>query len=103
MEIQVNICLDTYLYIGILLFAHMKVKVLVTQSYPTLCNLMDCSPPDSSIYGISQARMMEGVAIPDSPGDLPNPRIKPRSPTLQTILYHLSHKGCLFAYINKSK
>ena len=27
-----------------------------------------------------------------SPGDIPNPGLKPRSPTLQ-ILYHLSHQG----------
>ena len=28
-----------------------------------------------------------------SPGDLPNPGIEPRSPTLQQILYQLSHQG----------
>ena len=28
-----------------------------------------------------------------SPGDLPNPGIEPGSPTLQQILYYLSHKG----------
>ena len=28
-----------------------------------------------------------------SSGDLPNPRIKPGSPALQEILYHLSHQG----------
>ena len=28
-----------------------------------------------------------------SPADLPNSGIKPRSPTLQVILYHLSHQG----------
>ena len=28
-----------------------------------------------------------------SPGDLPNPGIEPRSPTLQGILYQLSHQG----------
>ena len=27
-----------------------------TQSCPTLCNLMDCSPPGSSVHGIFQAR-----------------------------------------------
>ena len=31
---------------------------------------------------LSMARILERVAIP-SPGDLPNPEIKPRSPTLQ--------------------
>ena len=30
----------------------MKVKVLVAQLCPTLCDLMDCSPPGSSVHGI---------------------------------------------------
>jgi len=34
------------------------------------------------VHGILQARILEGVAFP-SPGDLPNPGIKLRSPTLQ--------------------
>ena len=33
----------------------LKVKVLVAQSCPTLCNLMDCSPQGSSIHRIFQA------------------------------------------------
>ena len=28
-----------------------------------LCNLMDCTPPDSSVHGISQARVLEWAAI----------------------------------------
>ena len=28
-----------------------------------LCDLMDCSPPDSSVHGTSQARILEWVAI----------------------------------------
>jgi len=32
------------------------------QSCPTLCNPMDCSPRDSSLRGISQARILEWVA-----------------------------------------
>ena len=35
----------------------------VTQSCPTLNNLMDCTPPGSSIHGIFQARVLEWVAI----------------------------------------
>ena len=35
----------------------------ITQSCPTLWNLMDCSPPSSSIHGIIQARILELVAI----------------------------------------
>ena len=33
--------------------------------------------------GILQVRILEWVARPSSPGDLPNPGIEPRSPTLQ--------------------
>ena len=36
---------------------------LVTKSCPTLCNPIDCSPPGSSVHGISQARTLEWVAI----------------------------------------
>ena len=35
----------------------------VTQSCPTLCNPLDCSPPGSSVHGILQARILEWVAI----------------------------------------
>ena len=38
----------------------------VAQSYPTLCDPMDCSPPGSSVHGILQARVLKWVAIPFS-------------------------------------
>ena len=41
---------------------------LVAKSCPTLCNPMDYSPPASSVYGISQARILEWVAMPSSRG-----------------------------------
>ena len=44
------------------------MKVLVTQSSPTLYNPMDCSPPGSSVHGILQARILEWVAISFSRG-----------------------------------
>ena len=34
----------------------------VTQLCSTLCDHMDCSPPDSSVHGILQARILEWVA-----------------------------------------
>ena len=37
--------------------------LLVAQSYPTLCNPMNCSPPGSSVRGIFQTRILEWVAI----------------------------------------
>ena len=46
----------------------LKVRVLVTQSYPSLCDPMDCSPPGSSVHGILQARILEWIAIPLSMG-----------------------------------
>ena len=45
-----------------------KVKVLVAQSCPTLCDPMDCSPPGSSVLWILQARILEWVAMPSSRG-----------------------------------
>ena len=45
-----------------------RVKVLVIQSCPTLCDPMDRSPPGSSVHGIPQARVLEWVAIPFSRG-----------------------------------
>ena len=35
------------------------VACLVTQSCPTLCDPMDCSPPGSSVHWILQARILE--------------------------------------------
>ena len=48
-----------------------KVTVLVTQLHLTLCNPVDGSPP-GSVHGISQARILEWVAV-SPPQDLPNP------------------------------
>ena len=45
-----------------------SAEVLVAQLYLTLCDPTYCSPPGSSIYGISQARILEWVAIPFSRG-----------------------------------
>ena len=42
---------------------------------------MGCSLSGSTVHGISQARVLERVAI-SFPGDLPNPGIEPASPAL---------------------
>ena len=42
--------------------------VLVTQVYLTLCDPVGCSPPGSSVHGISQARILEWVSISFSRG-----------------------------------
>ena len=59
-----------------------KSESEVAQSCLTLSDPTDCSLPGSSIHGIFQARVLEWLPFP-SPGDLPDPRIEPRSPALQ--------------------
>ena len=54
----------------------------VSQSCLTLWEPMDCSLPGSSFRGFSRQEYWSGLPLP-SPGDLPNPGIKPRSPALQ--------------------
>ena len=53
-------------------------QVKATQPCLTLCD-----PMDYAIHGIIQARILEYWPFPP-PGNLPNPGIKPRFPTLQT-------------------
>ena len=53
------------------------------QSCLTLWNTMDCSPPSSSVHGISQVRILEWATVPSSRD--------PASPTLQADSLLLSH------------
>ena len=46
----------------------LELAVLISQSCLTLCDPTDCSPPDSSVHWILQARILEWVAIPFSRG-----------------------------------
>ena len=57
-----------------------KKKVLVTQSFPTLCEPMDCSPPLSIEF--SRQEYWSGLLFP-SARDLPDPGIEAGSPSLQ--------------------
>ena len=65
-----------------LLVPERKVKELVAQSCPPLCDPIDCSPLGSSVHGILQARILEWVVIPPL-RDIPDPGIEPGSPVLQ--------------------
>ena len=53
----------------------------VAQSCPTL-QPMDCSLPDSSVHGFSRQEYWSRLPFP-SPGNLPDPGIKPMSAALQ--------------------
>ena len=52
---------------------------------------MDGSPPGSSVHGDSPGKNTE-VSCPP-PGDLPNPGIEPRSPTLQVDILQSEPPG----------
>ena len=65
---------------------------LVTQLCLILCDPMDCIPPGSSVHGICQARILEWVAMPSSRGSS-QCKDQSRFPTLQALLYCLSHQG----------
>ena len=71
----------------------------VAQSCPTPCDLMDCSPPGSSVRGISLARILEWVAISSFRGSSqtrdPNLRLL-CLPHCKQVLYLLSHCGGKF-------
>ena len=58
------------------------MKVLVAQSCPSVCDLMDCSPPGPSVHGISRQEYWSGLPFP-SPGDLPDPGVESGPPALQ--------------------
>ena len=76
------------------------------RSCPTFHDSVDCSPPDSSVHGILQARILKWVAMPSSRGSA-----WPRDQTHvswfscigRRVLYHWCHLGgsphpynCLF-------
>ena len=71
---------------------------LVAKLCPTLWNPMDCSLPGSSVHGITQAGILEWVALTYS-RDLPDPGIKPASPELQSDFLLMSHQGRPFCYV----
>ena len=66
----------------ILVICYHSAVCLVAQSCPTLCDPMDCNLPGSSVHAISRQEYWSGLPFPP-PGDLPNPGIEPRSPTVQ--------------------
>ena len=70
----------------------------VIQSCLTLCDLMDCSLPGSSVHGILQARILQWLATPFSKGSSLLKGIfltQGSNPGLlgcRQILYHLSQQ-----------
>ena len=77
----------------------------VTQSYPTLCDPMDCNLPDSSVHGIFHAKILEWVSISFSRGFS-----QPRDQTCvsciscigRQILYHCATWKSLLLFSNSN-
>ena len=66
---------------------------LVAQLCRTLFHPVDCRPPGSSVHGVSQARILEWVAMPSSRRFSQPRESNPGLPHCWWILYHLSHQG----------
>ena len=82
MGLVLTICIQTY---GLFCCCG---GCLVAKLCLTFCNPMDCSPPGSPVYGISQARILEWVALSSFRGSS-----QPRDQTLISCigrrnLYH---------------
>ena len=79
-------------------FLKRKVRGLVAQSCPTLCNPMDYNPPGSSVHGILQAGILEWVAIPFSRRFFLIWGLNPGILHCRQILYCLSRKVVKHAF-----
>ena len=78
-HIDIHICI--YIYNAhIYIYIHTHIMIVKVKC-PTLCEPLDCSPPGSSVHGISRHELWSGLPFP-SPGDLPDPGIEPGSPAL---------------------
>ena len=62
-----------------------KGECVHAQSYPTLCDPMDYSPPGSSVHGILRQEYWSGLPWPP-PGGLPDQGIEPTSSASPTLI-----------------
>ena len=69
------------------------VLCLVTQSYPTLCDPMDCSSPGSSVHGDFPGKNTGWVVMPSCRWSSLLRERTQVSHIAGGILYHLSHQG----------
>ena len=58
--------------------AYVYIYAQSLQLCMTLCNSMDCRPPDFSVYGIFQVTILEWVAVPSSGGIFLTQELNPR-------------------------
>ena len=73
----------------------LRMRAELLQSWPSLCDPMDCSAQAPLSMGFS--RQETELPCP-SPGDLPNPGTEPRSSALQADSLLWSHPGSLLLW-----
>ena len=72
-----------------------KLSVCVSRLVVSVCDPMDCSPPGSSIHGILQATILDGVGYHDLlQGILLTLGSNAGLPHCRQTAYCLSHQGC---------
>ena len=79
----------------------MCILCLVTQSYLTLCDPMDCSLPGTSVHGILQARILQVGSHSLLQGTFPTQGLNTGLPHCRQILDCLSHQRewtCFFPF-----
>ena len=67
--------------------------MLVAQSYPTLCNPMNCSSSGSSVHGISTGKKTGGGSHSLLQGTFPTQGSNSGLQHCKQLLYHLCHWG----------
>ena len=73
-----------------------SVKVLVTELYPTFCDLMDYNPQGCSVPGVVQTRILEWVVISFSRSFSKLKRLILSLLRCRKKFYRLSHQGRLY-------
>ena len=68
-----------------------RTMCLVDQSCPTLCDLMDCSPPGSSVHGDFLGKNIGVGCHALLQGTFPTQRLNPGLPHCRWILYWVSY------------
>ena len=84
---MLNLCVSEYELYSMLIPYFLQV----TQSCPTLCNPVNCSPPGSSVHGDSPGKNPGMGSHALLQGIFPTQGLKPGLPHCQWILDHLSH------------
>ena len=112
MLITTNINSYSITFVLLRWYSLMCVCVCVLSYVQFFCNPMDCSPSGSSLHGISQARILEWVAI-SSPRGTSQPRdwthvsvspaLQVSSFTTKPVFFLLQMKMSLFHKISQSQ